>query len=83
MGSTSLLLMQIYSDAVQRLQEYQMAQDTPLFQQPVAHLAHWLPPQPSQYKANCDGATFQDTNSAGLGVVVCDSGGWVIAALSK
>ena len=60
-----------------------MAQDTPLFQQPVAHPVHWLPPPLSQYKASCDRAIFQDTNSAGLGVVVQDSGGWVIAALSE
>ena len=60
-----------------------MAQDTPLFQQPVAHPVHWLPPALSQYKASCDRAIFQDTNSAGLGVVVRDLGGWVIAALSE
>ena len=60
-----------------------MAQDTPLFQQLVAHPVHWLPPPLSQYKANCDEAIFQDTNSAGLGAVVRDLGGWVIAALSE
>ena len=38
---------------------------------------------PSVYKINCNGATFQDSTSAGLGVVVLDSNGQVIAALSE
>nr|POE98906.1 hypothetical protein CFP56_65660 [Quercus suber] len=42
----------------------------------------WLPPSPNQYKANSDGAIFRDSGSAGLGVVVRDSKGMVIAVLS-
>nr|POF07483.1 hypothetical protein CFP56_20174 [Quercus suber] len=35
------------------------------------------------FKANVDGAIFKESNSAGIGVVVCDSQGWVLAALSE
>nr|POE97094.1 hypothetical protein CFP56_23078 [Quercus suber] len=49
----------------------------------VAHPAHWLPHSLHQYKANCDGAVFRDINSAGLGVVIRDSVGLLIAALSE
>ena len=49
----------------------------------VPHLTHWLPPSPSVYKVNFDGATFSDIATAGLGVVVRDSEGLVIAALSE
>ena len=68
---------------MERLQEFQMAQDTPLPSPLVAHPTHWLPPSLHQYKANCDGAVFRDINSIGLGVVIRDTAGLVIAALSE
>ena len=68
---------------MERLQEYQMVQDSPLPSLWVAHPAHWLPSPLHQYKANCDGAVFYDINSASLGVVIRDSVGLVIVALSK
>nr|POF20839.1 hypothetical protein CFP56_14353 [Quercus suber] len=43
----------------------------------------WVPPPQGWFKANVDGAIFKESNSAGIGVVVCDSQGWVLAALSK
>ena len=49
----------------------------------MVHPTHWLPPSPNQYKVNSDGAIFQDSGSTGLGVVVRDSEGMVIAALSE
>ena len=58
-------------------------QDEPLQQDMVSHPTQWLPPSPSVYKINFDGATFIDTDSAGLGVVARDSDGMVIASLSK
>lgn len=67
-GTTTLPLRKIYSDAVDRLQEFQMTQDSSLLQRTVAQPTHWLPPPPSQFKANCDGAIFQDTSSIGLGL---------------
>ena len=60
-----------------------MAQDNSVQQQVVTHLTHWLPPPPNQYKANSDGAIFKDSGTAGFGVVMRDSEGMVIAALSE
>ena len=58
-------------------------QEEPLKQATVPHPTHWLPPPPSVYKINFDGATFLDTVSTGLGVVARDSDGMVIASLSE
>ena len=82
-GTTVVALGRIYSDAVDRLHEFQLAQDNSVQQQVVAHPTHWLPPPPNQYKANSDGVIFMDSGTAGLGVVVRDAEGMVIAALSK
>ena len=82
-GSTSLPTDKIFSDGVERLQEYHSVQEEPLQQDMVSHPTQWLPPSPSVYKINFDGATFIDTDSAGLGVVARDSDGMVIASLSK
>ena len=82
-GTTTATLGRIYSDAVDQLQEFQMAQDNPVQQRIVAYPTNWLPPSPNQYKANSDGAIFQDSGSTGLGVVVRDSKGMVIVALSE
>ena len=49
----------------------------------MPHPTHWLLPLPLVYKVNFDGATFRDIASAGLGVVVHDSDGLVIVALSE
>ena len=73
----------IYTDAIERYHEFQSAQDIPLQQRMVDHPAQRLPPPPAQYKANSDGVIFQDTGTAGIGVVIRDSEGMVIAALSE
>ena len=57
------------------------SQELPPSHEAVPHPTHWMPPPPSFYKVNYDGATFQDSVSAGLGVVVRDFNGGVIAAL--
>ena len=82
-GSSTIPISKIHRDAVERLQEFQMLQDTPLPSPKVVHPAHWLLPLLHQYKANCDGAVFRDIKSAGLGVVIRDSAGLVIATLSE
>ena len=71
----------IYRDAVERMKEFHSVQEEPRNQVTVPHPTHWLPPSPSVYKVNFDGATFPDIAMAGLGVVVRDSEGLVIAAL--
>ena len=39
----------------------------------------WVPPPQGWFKAKVDGAIFKETNKAGIGVVVHDSQGWVLA----
>ena len=43
----------------------------------------WQPPKPPWYKANMDGAVFSQQKEAGIGVVIRDHHGAVVAALSK
>ena len=82
-GSTSLPTDKIFSDGVERLQEYHSMQDYPTQQDVVSHSTQWRPPPHSIYKVNFDGATFIDMDSAGLGLVACDSDSMVIAFLSE
>ena len=44
---------------------------------------NWSPPRSPFLKINYDGAVFRDSNSAGLGVVVRDSMGEVLASLAE
>ena len=43
----------------------------------------WVPPPQGWFKANVDGAIFKETNEVGIGVVVHDNQGWVLAALTE
>ena len=43
----------------------------------------WVPPPQGWFKANVDGDIFKETNKVGIGVVVRDSQGWMLAALSE
>ena len=43
----------------------------------------WVPPSPGQYKVNSNGAVFASLRKVGLGVMIRDSNGKVIAALSS
>ena len=44
---------------------------------------NWIPPKPGEYKVNFDGALFNESEEAGLGIVVRDSGGLVVAAMAE
>ena len=44
---------------------------------------NWRPPCINIYKANFDGAIFQELQKAGIGVVIRNSNGEVIGALSE
>ncbi|XP_075665671.1 uncharacterized protein LOC142635397 [Castanea sativa] len=46
-------------------------------------LVHWQPPQADVVKINFDGANFSETNTSGIGVVVRDSAGNVLASMSQ
>ena len=43
----------------------------------------WFPPAATEFKANFDGAWFSESDEVGIGVVVRDSSGQVLAALSE
>lgn len=57
------------------------ALDPPSF--PEHHPPHWHPLTGLTYKVNFDGAIFQDVRLAVIGIVIHDSKGEVIAALSE
>ena len=66
------------------MDEFQLANEGPwkptaVSPEPVC----WVPPPPSQYKINSDRAVFMAQRKVGLGVMICDSNGKVIAALSS
>ncbi|XP_065618956.1 uncharacterized protein LOC136063028 [Quercus suber] len=42
----------------------------------------WRPPEYGTYKVNFDAAIFKASNTAGIGVIICDWGGQAIGALS-
>ena len=64
------------------LEEYLTANhDVRPYREPVE--AVWQLPKPPWYKANLDGATFEHQKAAGIGVVIRDHHGAVVATLSK
>ena len=62
----------IYSDAVDRLNEYHSCLDHHANEVPHPPLVKWQAPTKDLYKANFDGALFHDIHSAGIGVVIKD-----------
>ena len=47
------------------------------------NLVTWIPPPTNSLKINFDGALFRDINKAGLGVVIRNENGQVLASLSE
>ena len=45
------------------------------------HRANWLPPPPNYFKINYHRAVFAKVNKSGIGVVIRDNQGLVIASL--
>ena len=50
---------------------------------PPAIATKWSPPLGKGYKTNYDGAVFEESGEAGIGVVVRNGNGVVLAALSE
>ena len=74
----------ILKSALHLVDEYQMANGVSKVAAPAAKpMITWRPPARDQYKVNVDGAIFKHRNQAGIGVVIRDKNGVVIAALSK
>lgn len=65
------------------LEEFQLANERPTANVERNHDVRWAPPQAGCYKVNVDGAVFSKKKQAGVGVVIRDDAGQVIAALSR
>ena len=65
------------------LEEFQMANEKPTANAEQNQVVKWVPPLAGRYKVNVDGAVFSRWKQAGVGVVVRDDAGHVIAALCR
>ena len=83
-GLPSPPLNQVGPQAAKFLQDYLDTQD---IQAPSNSMAtstqSWTPLNTNSFKANFDGAVFNSSNSAGVGVIICDNNGEVTAAMSE
>ena len=73
-------------NAIQALQDFKRANHVGPTQSVTntTQQTRWSPPPPPNYlKVNFDGATFKDIGRVGLGVVIRDNHGQVIASLSE
>ncbi|KAK9999984.1 hypothetical protein SO802_019587 [Lithocarpus litseifolius] len=81
MNNTHLPLSMVYKDMLERLQEFQYAQDLPATPISLPQLTHWLPPRSPTLKVNFDSAIFHNSQTAGIGMVIRDESGKVVGAL--
>jgi hypothetical protein len=63
------------------LEEYTRETEHDKPQPQPALVVRWQPLRKHRYKVNYDGAVFKETNEAGIGVIVRDSRGLVMASL--
>ena len=75
-------LNQILPLAKERKREFQCLQPTTLKMQHRKHTT-WKPPNKDCYKVNYDGAIFEQQGKVGLGVVIRNSNGEVMASMSQ
>ncbi|XP_065633927.1 uncharacterized protein LOC136069392 [Quercus suber] len=73
---------QLPSEISHYLLEYRKFNAAPVKLKPVRG-EKWKPPRSGCIKTNFDGAVFADTDEVGIGVVIRDSRGQVLASLSK
>ena len=73
----------INSMARDALQEFQQANTTPQEPLPALSITKWLPPPTDWVKANFDEAIFQGCDEAGLGTIIRNDYGLVMAALTQ
>ena len=64
------------------LQDFLKAQEPVQVSRQAATVYHWCPPPHARFKANFDGAIFQSSNEAGIGVVIHDHKSEIIDSLS-
>lgn len=65
------------------LEEFQLANEGPTATTVRSHDVKWVLPHEGRYKVNVDGAVFSKRKQAGVGVVIRDATGQVVAALSR
>ena len=82
MGEAATPLDKLADLAQQFLQEFQQPRRKPVIKQPPK-LSIWKPPDLGSVKTNFDGAIFEELDAAGVGVVVRNSSGELLAALSE
>ena len=75
-------LNQVLQFAKERRKEFQIAQSNFSKQLHRKH-THWKPPEAGLFKVNYDGAIFKEQGRVGIGVVICNSDGAVLASLSQ
>ncbi|KAG6693248.1 hypothetical protein I3842_10G159900, partial [Carya illinoinensis] len=71
------------NNALPLKQEYTKVQVFHGFDKRINHVVYWHPPPIGCLKLNVDGATFSDSFSAGVGVILRDHNGDVVVAASK
>uniref|UniRef100_A0A7N2L1L9 RNase H type-1 domain-containing protein n=1 Tax=Quercus lobata TaxID=97700 RepID=A0A7N2L1L9_QUELO len=82
LGSTRQTYHEIIHKARSILDDFQLAHPAqPLFKEQAD--PRWIPLSHPWYKVNIDAAIFSDLHTIGIGVIICDHEGSVIAALSK
>ena len=74
----------VVRSSLRLLADFQAANERPSKQETENQpMATWLPPPQGSFKVNVDGALFSKTKQAGVGVMVRDEQGNVIAAMSR
>ncbi|GMY05131.1 putative ribonuclease h protein [Fagus crenata] len=72
-----------HSRAIALWQEFLLETTLPKSNRTPRTVIPWSPPPLGLYKTNFDGAVFQDTQEAGIGVIIRDSNGLIIASLAQ
>ena len=75
-------LEKIADQAQQFLMEFQQTWSKPTSKKLPKKII-WKPPDPGTLKTNFDGSIFEDLGAAGIGIVVRNSSGTIVAALSE
>ncbi|XP_042973154.1 uncharacterized protein LOC122304957 [Carya illinoinensis] len=75
----------LYKTAIQAVDDYTTASSTPasLVSHPVGVASHWQPHSSAWVKVNWDVAVRSASYKLGVGVVICDSNGSVLASLMQ
>ena len=81
-GEDSYPLNRVSSMAFDSLQEFQQLHPTHSRIPRIAWPVHWHPPPPGLVRVNFDGAFFSRENIVGLGIIIQNDQGLVMAALS-